>query len=224
MKIKVNGNPYFIKPLSKLTFDEFNSIMVKGECTDLQSYLSLFIDIPINEFMGSEMKGAAIPALAEYVFDVDPQKVVKDKKETIEINGTHRSVSGINTVVGQDFLITIVNDRLNSKEINEYEHSLWVLAIGLLEGDDIADINKAEEYYKDLCSQEWVKVLPQAFFLLKRTIKPRINMWRQSIAYILGLKKINIMIRIYKKSLKSTAVRVQYNFFVRYLTKTMKGY
>ena len=224
MKIKVNGTPYYIKPLSKLTFTEFNNIMVKGKCTDLKSYISLFVNMPIADFMKSEMRGVALPVLAEYIFDVDVNKVVKDKKHTVKLNNKLKTINNSPLLVGQEFLITIINSKLRDKEINEYEHSLWLLAVSMLDHEHVADMGKAEEYYNDLASQEWVKVMPQSFFLLKRIIKPRVTMWRQSIAYMLGLKKINTMIRISKKLLKSTAAKVQYSYFVKYSTKMKMQY
>ncbi len=220
MKIKVNGNPVFVKPISRLTFNEYNMIMIKGECTDLKSYLRLFCDMPIDEFNRAKLKGAALHVIAEKVFDINESQVIKDKKNTVKIGEEVHLMSDIliNTV-GQQFLYGLVMNRLKDEEINHYEFSLWCLAIALLKGDDVANMGKAEQNYIDLCGQQWTKVLPQAFFLLKRIVKPRITMWKLSILFMLGLKRINIMTRISKRQLIRQAEKALSSSFARFLTR-----
>jgi hypothetical protein len=220
MKIKINGTDHFIKPLSKLSFNEFNEIMIKGQCNDLQSYLSLFVKMPIKDFMKAELKGAILPVLAEMVFDIDEAKAVKDKKSTVKLGDELHLVNNLELkVVGQQFLYGLIGNRHKEGNINDYEYSLWTLAISLLSGDDIADMGKAQDNYNDLSSQVWTQVLPQAFFLLKRTEKPKINMWMLSIRYMMGLKKISLMTRISKTLLIKPAEKARYNYYARFLTR-----
>ena len=87
MKIKLNGTAHEIKPVSKLSFNEFNAIIIKAEISDLKEYIAASIDAPIKELMSAEMSGGSLSALHERIFDIDQDAVLKDKKETLEYDG-----------------------------------------------------------------------------------------------------------------------------------------
>ncbi len=225
MKIKIDGKPYKIKKLSELSFTEFNNIMIKGQCNDLKSYLSLFIDMPMKEFLNAKLKGVSLTSLAERVFDCDEAAVIEDKRNTVKLRGDILIVGEAGLwSVGQSYLFELNLFNYKDGKINEYELAIWALAIALLKDDEISDMTKAQDNYNDLISQTWVSVLPQAFFFLKRTVKAKISSPRLSTRFMQGLRKTNFLTRISKRLLIEQEQNRQSSYFAKFLISLRTKY
>jgi hypothetical protein len=186
MTITINKKAYEIKAISELTFEEFNKIVVLGSATDLKEYLALFCDIPLEELLASELKGASIPALHKMIFNVDIESVLKDKKHSLQWNDKTLLMSDISMkTLGNSYMFEIYRQAYEAKKINQYELCIYALAIALTNTQDMSVINKACARLKQ---SNWMKVLPQGFFLVKNSSLRRINLMKISMLCTWGLR------------------------------------
>lgn len=196
MIVKINKKPYSLKPVSKMTFDEFNKIIVKGKVTDLTEYLSLYCDIPADELIHSKLQGASIPALHQSIFNVNISQVMKERKDTVKYDDTIYLVRELALeTFGQQYMFDMYRQE---KDLNIYELSIYALAIALSESMDTTMI---EHYYSKLCAMPWIKILPQGFFLAKKFSGSRMNSLKLYLACIAQSKKIMYRFRISKMKL-----------------------
>jgi hypothetical protein len=164
--IKINGKEHLVKALSELTFSEFNTMIAEREMLDLPSYLSMFCGISEEELNASEYSGISLTSLYQQIFNVDIAAVVKDEKETISYGGKIRAMSDVSiNTFGKSYLAELKRQLLSEGKINNYEYNLYILACGLSVspgGDDV------DYLYEELKGLNWMKVIPQSFFLLRR--------------------------------------------------------
>lgn len=184
MKIKVNGNPKTIVPVSDLTFDQFNSIIFKNKGYTLTKYLPIQLGMTEKELEESNIDCPSIALLHSFIFNVDIEKEIKRKRETVSYKDDIfilRDI-GIDTF-GKSYLLELKKQTL--KDINEI--SIYALALAICNTHDSGEV---DVIFRDLKKMNWKSVLPPAFFLLRNISKKnRINKI-SLIGYILALKKI----------------------------------
>lgn len=211
--IKIDGKEFQIKKLSELSFWEFNEIIIKKECIDLPQYLAAQCDISVKRLLNSKLTTASMPALFQEVFNVVVDDVIKDKKETVEIQGAVRAMSNVEiNTFGKSYLFELKRIKHEEKAINLYELSVYALAIGLSGEGDGSDV---EVIFNDLLKQNWMKVLPQAFFLHKTTKASRIGRVLLSMIYIGGLKAIRLKMAYYLKKLRKSEKKLRSKNYVQ---------
>jgi hypothetical protein len=176
MRLTINKKPYDIKPISELTFDEYNLIVIQSKAVDLPEYLSIMTGITPDELMNAQLKGASIPALYQQLINItDHNSVIKSNKKVIEFDGKIHLIEALQYVTfGQSYMFEVVNQ---NKKLNDFQKSVYALAISLT---DSLDMGKITETYKSLCKMNWMAILPQAFFLRKKHITRRlayIRLW-----------------------------------------------
>jgi len=184
MKLKINQKEYYIKSLSKLTFKEFNKIIGDGNAIDLPSYLSLFCDIPIDQLNSAQLTGFNIPAAHQLIFNIDIEKVIKDKKETVIFRDQAISMESLRfKTFGQSYAFEMIRQQ----KPNEFELSVYALAIAL---STSLDPEYIKEVYNELSHQIWTKVLPQGFFLHKKFCNSKMALISLYLRFTLKLKII----------------------------------
>ena len=189
MNIKLNNVDHAIKPLSKLTFEEFNKIIGDGKATSLPEYLSLFCDIPIADLFAAKITGFNIPTAQKLIFDLDIEEVIKDKKETVKHKDHVISMEALKfKTFGQSYMFEMIRQ----KKPNDFELSVHALAISLSTSLDPEDIKKT---YNQLSQQVWTKVLPQGFFLYKRYLPTMLDSIGLYLRFTLQLKMIRWKLR-----------------------------
>ena len=122
MKIKVNNKSHEIPPISKLSFETFNKVFVEKEVFDLKGYISLFVDMPVDELMTAELKAAQLPMLHALIFDVDMEKKIKTPPNTLKFKGDIYMIKEMSLATfGQNYIFDLFYDKFKRKEINEYQ-------------------------------------------------------------------------------------------------------
>jgi hypothetical protein len=191
LRLNINGKNHSITPVSKLSFDSFNRIIVQGKVSDLKDYLSLFIDIPISEMMDAEIKASSMPALYQSIFDLDIEGTIKRKPKTFTSNGGEVFIIDelrLNTF-GKHYWFDLYMQLYKQEKINLYQLYVYALAIAISTGNDMKAVDVV---YKDLIVRRWVEVLPAAFFLGRRFSKKKKGSIRLWITSILELKEITL--------------------------------
>lgn len=188
MILNINNKKYNVKPLSKLSFQEFSKMMVEKEVFDLKEYISCFIEIPIADLMSAEIKTVSMPALHASLFDIDIESTIKKHPETLIFNGEYYITENITLVsFGQNYIFDLYFQQFKSKKINEYELYLYALACAL--SKDYSTTG-AQKIYDELSELNWREVLPVAFFLAKKLLKTKGNSIRSYLIYTTGLKRM----------------------------------
>ena len=200
MKVRIDNREFQIKRLSELSFFEFNEIILKAKAVDLPDYLSVQCNIPVKDLMESELRGISLPSLYAQLFDVNIDDIISDKKKTIEFRDSIRSMSSVSiNSFGKSYSFELRSQKVNEDNGSIYELSLHALAIALSDDPEAGD---SGEIYKELCSMNWMKVLPQAFFLFKLTKTSRIKRLLLSMTYIGGLRVIRSTMEFCLKRLR----------------------
>ncbi len=200
--IKINGEKQEVKRLSDLTFFEFNEVIIKKQFIELPQYLASQCNISVKQMLESEVTGISLPSLYATLFNVNIDEVVKDKKETILFRGEHRAMSSVSiNSFGKSYNYELRRQVIEDAGGNAYELSIHGLSIALSDSPEASD---AKEIYKDLCGMNWMKVLPQAFFLVNRTKLSRIKKLLFSMIYIGELKMIRLKMAYYLKGLRKS--------------------
>ena len=165
----------------------------------MPNYLSLFCEIDRDVLMTSDYNGISLPSLYQQIFNINIEEVVKDKKSTVSYNGKVYSMDDVNiNTFGKSYLADLKRQLLSDGQINEKQYCLYLLACGLSEipsGEDVDDI------YQDLQSQNWMKVIPQSFFLRRLGEKSRIKRVLILIGYMYPLKMTTLKILFYLRRL-----------------------
>lgn len=213
MKLTINNTSHEITPISKLTFSEFNKLMVKNEVFELKEYISCFIDMPIEELMSAEIKTLSMPALHASIYDIDIEKTVKDCPSTIPFDDDIYIVDHINlSTFGQNYMFDLYYEKFKSKKINEYELCMYALSCALSKDYLTTEIQRN---YDILSKRDWRKVLPAAFFLAKKLLRKKGNSIMLWVIYTTGLKRMKrlSMYRMsnYKRSVKNLLPRFWLN-------------
>lgn len=212
IEIKIDGKKHLIKRLSDLTFREFNDIIIKGEAYDLTKYLAYFCDLPIEKMLTSSIKCKSITSLYAQLFNVEIDKVITDEKKTVEFRNEVRAMSDISVdTYGKSYIYEMASITNTEGLINRYELSMKGLAIGLSKKGDASDF---DEIYDELIHCNWMRVLPQAFFLTKHIGNSRIKRRLSSMSYILELKMIRLRMAFYLKRLKKWEKKFSMNNYV----------
>ena len=199
LKININGKPYHINSLSELSFNQFNKIIVNGEVNSLQEYLSVFLNIDPKVILNSVIKSHTIEALHKFVFDLDVEKAIKNKRKAITFNDVSYYTNELSLdTFGKAYYFDLYFQRYRAKQINEYELSMYSLAICLC--DDLDDV-QIQSIYEQLADSKWNQYLPTAFFLLKKSKISRISLMLLLITYTLKLKVMRWKITTSKKRL-----------------------
>ncbi len=220
IKIEIKGKDYMIPPISKLSFNDFNNILIKGEAYDIPSYISIYTDVPLKELKKAKLVSQdSLKGLHRMIFDLDPLKTVKQKKEVLFFDKEAISMQAIGiSFFYQSYFYDIYMQQYEEKTINFYELCLYALAIGLLP-EGCTDITKVKPIYEALSSIPWKDVLPQAFFLHKTTRKKNLNSIKQSILCTMELKKAQISIQCYRGLLGKQERKQRYRNFVNYFAQ-----
>lgn len=191
VRLNINGKNHSITPVSKLSFESFNRIIVQGKVSDLKDYLCLFTDMPISELMEAEIKTASMPALHQSIFDCDIEETIKRKPNTFTSNSGEIFILDelrLNTF-GKHYWFDLYTQLHKQGKINLYQLYLYALSIAISSGNDMKAV---EVVYKDLQVRKWVDVLPAAFFLGRKFAKKKKGSIKSWITSMLELKEITL--------------------------------
>ena len=199
-KIKINGARYSIPSISELTFYQFNEIIVKGQVTTFAEYISIFIDLPMDELMKSEFSGASLPSLNQLLFNVDIDSVMSEEKKTVKYNDINYAMSDLSPgTFGKNYYFDLFHGSQRNGRINYYELCIYALATGLAkENAGMIEIN---EIGVKLGLMNWMEVLPQGFFLAKKYSKSRKISIKWWLNCILPLKVTKWKMKLYGRKL-----------------------
>jgi len=199
IKLKINGVGYNIPPVSKLTFDEFNKIRIKGDNNNVIDYISAYTQTPKDDLMRAQMKVASPAALHQSIFDIDEDKELKERKLVLKYDGTFYELDhlAINTF-GKSYHFELYRQQYAQDKINNYELCLYALAIAL---SDVVD-KDIEVIYRELKHYHWTQVLPHSFFLGKMFCGSMINSFLLSMRCISALKTTRLKTLISRKELE----------------------
>ncbi len=96
--IEIEKKRYKVPPCSKLTFEQFNDIMIRGHACDLPGYLSIFTGETLERLRKAKLKpskGGTLRHLHACLFDIDIVATVKETREYLCFEGKYISVKGI---------------------------------------------------------------------------------------------------------------------------------
>lgn len=211
MQIKLNNKIYTIKPVSQLTFTEFNNIIVKGKVSTLPEYLAMHTGLYVKQVMQSEIKAASVPYVHQCIFDIDVEKELKTEKNTVKYNGIVYETGYLSlSTFGESYLFDLHLQEYIKKKLNEHELYLYTLAIAI-------DSENYESIYNGLCEMNWTKVLPQAFFLAKKFRKKKPILIGLLKTSIWALRKTSLKTRFSLMSLRNTERKQYRNYSVKSL-------
>lgn len=186
--LKINGKTRNITPISKLSFKQFNKIIVEGEVTDLKEYLSIYLDMDLVDLMNSEIKTDSMPALHQSIFDINYEEAIKNPPKTFTYLDQIHIVDELRlSTFGKNYFFDLYHGLHGQKKINTYQLCLYALAVAISKNNDM---NEVEKVYQDLSLKNWRLVLPTAFFLLKRFVKKKRGSMILLIGFTMELKKI----------------------------------
>jgi len=188
MKIKVNNKSHEIPPISKISFATFNKVFVEKEVFDLKGYISLFVDMPVDELMTAKLKDTQLPLLHASIYDVDIEERIKKYPNTLKFKGNIYMVKEMSLVtLGQHYIFDLFYDKFKRKEINEYQLCLYATACAISKQYSTDEI---QGIYEELSAMPWIKVLPASFFLGRKFSKKKANLIMRWVIFTLGLKRI----------------------------------
>lgn len=190
MNLTINGTKTDIPPISKLTFETFNRVFVVKEVFDLKAYISLFVDLPVEELMSAELKADQLPVLHASLFDVDIERRIKDYPNTIKFREKIYRIKEMSLpTFGQNYIFDLFYDKFKKKEINEYQLCLYATACAISKEFSTGDI---EEIYKELSLMPWLKILPASFFLGKKFSRKKASSLMRWVDFTWGLKRMRL--------------------------------
>lgn len=199
IELVLNKKKIQVKRLSDLTVREFNTIMAKDEAVTFPEYLSYFCETDKDNLMAAEYVGKSLTSAHAQIFNVEVWEVIKDKKHTIDFDGSIRSMSDVSIdTFGKNYMIDLKRKTLG-EVMNQYEFSVYVLACGLSSDPNGADVG---EIYSGLMDMKWTNVLPQAFFLNKNIQRGRLKKIVFYLNYTLPLRRISLRIIFYLRKLR----------------------
>ena len=218
MNLKINGKKHNVKPISQLSFEEYNRIVIQGKVATLPEYIALITDYPVEDVMQSEIEASSTPYIHQMIFDCDVQKELKEKRETVKVRDeTYLTNELTLKSFGKSYYFDLYLQKHVEKKINEYELAMYALAIAI--SDELSD--KVEQVYQDLANQNWRKVLPQAFFLAVKSRRLRPISIKLLKASMQELKKTHSKTRYYLNHLKNTERNSSANYSAKSLTSPL---
>lgn len=165
MNIAINKTKYEIPVTSDLTCSQFNKIFIINKVTSLDHYLSLFTDIEQEKILESKISSYTVSALHAFIFDVDIEETIKNKKNTFKYEGDIYKAKDLELdTFGKEYYYDLYLQRCKAGKINEFQLSLYALAIAITPSLD----DTIEKIYNKLLTYSWIKVAPVSFFLLKK--------------------------------------------------------
>jgi len=193
MNLVINKKTHTVIPISKLTFNSFNQILVEREVFDLKGYISLFVELPVDELMSSEIETISMPALHASIFDIDIKKQVKSTPKTFKY-GEHTYIVDEMTLstFGQNYIFDLYYEKYKEGKLNIYEISIYAVACHITKTFDMSEVDRI---YNDICSMKWVDCLPAAFFLARRFLRKKKGSRLLSIAYTVELTRMRLLSR-----------------------------
>ena len=202
MKIKINNKSHEIPAMSKLSFETFNKVIVKEEIFNLNEYIAVFADMPVNELMDAEIKTFSMPALHASLYDIDVEKTIKTAPDTFYFNkDTHLLKQMTLSTFGQNYIFDLYYGKYIEDKINFYQLCVYALSCYLTRDYSTAEVQKN---YDILKLHDWRIMLPVAFFLARKFLRKKKGFLRLSILYIVELKKIRLLSRYQAKSSRSS--------------------
>lgn len=204
MRLLLDKKKYDIPPVSSLSFNEFNKMMVKSEVFDLKEYISCFVDMPVKDLMEAEIKSTSLPALYYSLFDTDIKDVIKSVPATFKFNNEIYIVKELTlSTFGKNYVFDLFFERFKTKKINEYELCLYALSCAISKEYSTSEV---QVIYSALEQMNWKVVLPASFFLVKRFLKQKRNFLPLWVIYTTGLNRMKRLsmykTTTYKRSVK----------------------
>ncbi len=220
IKLNIKGQDIKVPPLSALSFKDFNRIVLKAKCADLEGYLSLYCDVPLAELRASELGSSdSLRGLHRRIFDLDPEATVSSPKKSLFFKGVWMAIGDLSyrTFCHGYFydMYLIMHER---GEINKAELSVYSLAIALAP-EASADIGAVEALYGELSALPWKDVLPQAFFLQKKSMPRSLRTFFWCRAFIQGLKARAALIRLQAGRLGKRERKILSSAFASYFAR-----
>lgn len=209
MKITIDNISKEVIPISGLTFNQFNEIIIENEIVDLIGYLALAFDLDKDQILNAKVNSPHPSVLHAMLFDVNINNIIHTNFETVESFGETFLTKDLSIdTFGKSYYF----EMRKQGKWNNYELSMYGLALAISKTNDIKNV---EKIYNELCAQTWTKVLPQAFFLLNVTDKTSIIRKRLLRCFTLGLKKINSKILFYQKKYRTLGKRLLLKTYVK---------
>lgn len=191
MKIKVNNKSHEIPAMSKLDFETFNKVILKKEIFNLNEYIAIFADMPVEELMDAQIKTFSMPALHNSLFDIDVESTIKTKPKTFCFDENIYLLEQMTlSTFGQNYIFDLYYGKYNEKKINFYELCVYALSCYLTRDYSTAEVQKN---YDILKLQDWRTMLPVAFFLAQKFLKKKSGFLKLWILYTVELKKIKLL-------------------------------
>jgi hypothetical protein len=171
MKYIINGKKYRIPQVSDLKCSKFISVFGSGEDIDLKAYLSLFIDMPIDDLMNASIKSSSIPAIQASLFDIDINTVIKNPQNTLHYNNKYYLISDMSLdTFGKAYVFDLYFEKHKSNQINNFELCMYATSCFLSESPDTDEIQKV---YDKLLEYNWTDIIPISFFLAKKLLRKK---------------------------------------------------
>ncbi len=171
LRVEINKKKYRIPKLSSLTVGQFITVTENNPNLTTLEYVSLFTKIPVKSILKAAVNN---PSLLNYLIDIDYSSVMSNHPIIFTFEEEDYFVKSMEfTKYGQDYTFSKLSAKY-AKELSEgdltttLQLAMYQLAVLL---SNSFDIEKVEKTKKKLEQYEWVKVLPVAFFLLKKNLR-----------------------------------------------------
>jgi hypothetical protein len=186
IKIKLNGKITEIKQADELTVNEYIELS-KKKYHGLIAYLSTVLKIDEEKLFKSKVKNNFL--VQSKIGNVKDFEKLPPKKKLI-ISGEKHFINQLEVAeLGQRFLIEEV---LQAQKMEEIELMCFVLAVRIC---NKMDLNKVNEMKTKLMNEPYIKVLPTAFFLLRRLLLGK----RKETNFLQKITRSIMMLRLKSK-------------------------
>ena len=194
MDLRINGDKHIVPTVRELTASQFIDVIIDREIAGLKEYLSVFSNIPVDEFNNAEIKTASLPALHANIFNADVEAIIRQKPNRVEHRGISIAISHVEiNTYGSRYYADRKRHSVDMNNTRGYlDYCLYILALGLTKEVDPVE---TEKIYNELLQRSWVDVVPAAFFLAIRYSKMSLTSRAQYLVCILELKRVSLLIR-----------------------------
>lgn len=163
MRLNINGKPYHIKPISKLSVLEYMAIVENMRYVDLISYISALSGIDIDK---ANVSINNIEIAEAMLLDTDIDFTEIKLPFLFPFNGENMVVNELdNGVFGKRYMFNVYRKQFEAENININQLCVYALAICLSKEDDYSDI---DSIFMKLIKMNWTVILPIGFFLSKK--------------------------------------------------------
>ncbi len=225
VNLNIDGKEVSIPPLSKMSFADYNKIIVRGQCHDIEGYISIYTDIPLADL---RRRGIGSPdslaGIHRRLYDLDPEKAVSSGKYTLAYKDRLIDLGDLRfDYFYQGCFYDLFLQKMERAEMTPDEFCVRCLATALApEGS--ADMVVIDGIYEDLSKLLWKDVLPFAFFLPRLSGRSKRSMPRPFKLCILGSRIIRAKTLLYRRGLKRQERRRSLSNFANFFALPFRGF